>query len=71
MIQPTVVQDDKELSEASKTERDLTGFSSERATTLNHEEWFQEQGCRFCNRREQIRYLRKSLNSSNATGLVG
>jgi type II secretory pathway component GspD/PulD (secretin) len=34
MIQPTVVQDNKELSEASKTERDLTGFSAKELQPL-------------------------------------
>lgn len=34
MIQPTIVQDNKELSEASKTERDLTGFSAKELQPL-------------------------------------
>jgi len=34
MIQPTVVQDNKELGEASKTERDLTGFSAKELQPL-------------------------------------
>jgi len=34
MIQPTVVQDNKDLSEASKTERDLTGFSAKELQPL-------------------------------------
>jgi type II secretion system protein D len=35
MIQPTIVQDNKELSEASKTERDLTGFSAKELQPLS------------------------------------
>ncbi len=35
MIQPTIVKDNKELSEASKTERDLTGFSSKELSPLS------------------------------------
>ena len=34
MIQPTVVQSNLELSEASKTERDLTGFSAKELQPL-------------------------------------
>ena len=34
MIQPTIVQDNKELGEASKTERDLTGFSAKELQPL-------------------------------------
>ena len=34
MIQPTIVQDNKELNEASKTERDLTGFSAKELQPL-------------------------------------
>ena len=35
MIQPTIVQDNKELGEASKTERDLTGFSAKELQPLS------------------------------------
>ncbi|NBT23897.1 hypothetical protein EBT11_04510, partial [bacterium] len=35
MIQPSVVQGDKELKEASKTERDLTGFSAKELQPLS------------------------------------
>jgi len=34
MIQPTIVKDNKELGEASKTERDLTGFSAKELQPL-------------------------------------
>ena len=35
MIQPSVVQSNLELGEASKTERDLTGFSSKELSPLS------------------------------------